>query len=305
MHQTSKQAGISMTKVLEKKWVFISALVHAVVLLGLGAASGPPGNPGPAGMVVNLVSFAPGDQTGAEGSFFKPVAVQAEATVKGRDIQRSATSFRQDSTAGHKITKLPGKDYQAGVTGTTEPLPEKKETTKVHAITEEAGWEQEPDTWTPPGQDTAGMLQTGSGEGPDLPDPAMSMDHPVPQLQSADVQNQPPLLAFTGHSSALMGILSGVEGGGPAKPELISLPEASYPLISRRLGEEGRVVLEVSVGVRGEVVSARVIESSSHERLDQAAMRAVKGAVFEPLRKYGMSGVSKRTVAYRFRLEEQ
>lgn len=50
----------------------------------------------------------------------------------------------------------------------------------------------------------------------------------------------------------------------------------SYPAISRRLGEQGRVVLRVELDEKGHVSSVAVIESSGFLRLDDAAMAAVK-----------------------------
>jgi protein TonB len=52
--------------------------------------------------------------------------------------------------------------------------------------------------------------------------------------------------------------------------------EPEYPLASRRLGEQGSVVLEVLVDVDGRVSEARLVQSSGFERLDQAALAGVK-----------------------------
>jgi protein TonB len=73
--------------------------------------------------------------------------------------------------------------------------------------------------------------------------------------------------------------------------------------MSRRLGEEGRVVIKARISAQGRVLSTEVVESSSHVRLDQAALQAVKRAAFQPAVKYGVPVSSERTVAYTFRLE--
>ena len=49
-----------------------------------------------------------------------------------------------------------------------------------------------------------------------------------------------------------------------------------YPSISRRLMEQGRVVLRVELDETGRVTSARVKESSGFKRLDEAGLAAVK-----------------------------
>jgi len=54
------------------------------------------------------------------------------------------------------------------------------------------------------------------------------------------------------------------------------LSPPSYPSLSRRLGEEGKLVLRVELDKNGHVTTASVIESSSFKRLDEAALAAVK-----------------------------
>ncbi len=54
------------------------------------------------------------------------------------------------------------------------------------------------------------------------------------------------------------------------------LTPPSYPPLSRRLGEEGKLVLQVKLDKNGHVNTARVVESSSYKRLDEAALTIVK-----------------------------
>jgi periplasmic protein TonB len=53
-------------------------------------------------------------------------------------------------------------------------------------------------------------------------------------------------------------------------------PAPIYPAVSRRLREEGVVLLEVLVLANGTVGELRVKRSSGHSRLDETAIRAVK-----------------------------
>ncbi len=50
----------------------------------------------------------------------------------------------------------------------------------------------------------------------------------------------------------------------------------AYPAISRRMGEEGKLVLRVELDENGHIDNAKVINSSGYERLDSAALTAVK-----------------------------
>lgn len=59
----------------------------------------------------------------------------------------------------------------------------------------------------------------------------------------------------------------------------VSCPKLSppaYPAISRRMGEEGKLVLRVELDESGRIDDAKVLNSSGYERLDTAALAAVK-----------------------------
>ncbi len=62
-------------------------------------------------------------------------------------------------------------------------------------------------------------------------------------------------------------------------------PAPSYPRLSRRMGEEGRVLLKVLVSAEGAANSVTIEKSSGSERLDQSALEAVKRWRFVPARK--------------------
>lgn len=62
-------------------------------------------------------------------------------------------------------------------------------------------------------------------------------------------------------------------------------PQPDYPAMSRRLGEEGRVLMKVLVSGNGTAKSVDIEESSGSERLDKAAVNAVKKWRFIPARK--------------------
>lgn len=62
-------------------------------------------------------------------------------------------------------------------------------------------------------------------------------------------------------------------------------PPPAYPSLSRRMGEEGRVVLRVMVGTNGKPESVEVENGSGSERLDKAALEAVRKWKFIPARR--------------------
>lgn len=62
-------------------------------------------------------------------------------------------------------------------------------------------------------------------------------------------------------------------------------PEPRYPPLSRRLGEEGKVLLRVRVTPEGTVAAVDLEKSSNFERLDAAARQAVARWRFVPARR--------------------
>lgn len=89
---------------------------------------------------------------------------------------------------------------------------------------------------------------------------------PPPQPAPAPVTEAPPMLLPVG-PVALSSELS------------VACPERTpprYPLNSRRLGEEGTVVLHVELDEQGNISAARISASSGSVRLDEAALAAVK-----------------------------
>lgn len=58
--------------------------------------------------------------------------------------------------------------------------------------------------------------------------------------------------------------------------DYLNNPAPQYPALSRRLGEEGRVILRVFVDERGLPARVELRSSSGHERLDKVALETVK-----------------------------
>ena len=59
-------------------------------------------------------------------------------------------------------------------------------------------------------------------------------------------------------------------------------PEPRYPPASRRAREEGEVLVRVLIGIDGRPNEVRILRSSGHARLDDAAIEAVRAALFRP-----------------------
>ena len=80
----------------------------------------------------------------------------------------------------------------------------------------------------------------------------------------------------------------GVSGTQELRPEREAIPmydknpPPEYPLIARRRGFQGTVVLEVLVDRNGRVGDLRVFNSSGYKVLDRAAVKSVSEWIFRP-----------------------
>lgn len=80
-------------------------------------------------------------------------------------------------------------------------------------------------------------------------------------------------------------------------------PQPVYPRASRRLREQGEVLLRVEVGADGRAGQVRVHRSSGSPRLDEAALVAVRAARFRPYAENGVPLAVWTTVPIAFELE--
>lgn len=80
-------------------------------------------------------------------------------------------------------------------------------------------------------------------------------------------------------------------------------PAPVYPTLSRRLGEQGRVLLRVQVTVDGAAGSVELETGSGSSRLDQAALEAIRKWRFIPARRGEQPVGAWVVVPIRFSLE--
>lgn len=78
----------------------------------------------------------------------------------------------------------------------------------------------------------------------------------------------------------------------------------TYPLAARRMGLQGRVVLNVEVLAEGQCGQVNVRQSSGHEILDNAAMQSVKTWKFIPARKGGYAITKWFLIPIQFSLKD-
>ncbi len=80
-------------------------------------------------------------------------------------------------------------------------------------------------------------------------------------------------------------------------------PSPKYPIISKKEGEEGEVILLVKTNANGEVVEVSIYKSSGYKRLDDASVYAVQSWRFIPAKnKFGGSLGSTIKVPFIFKI---
>jgi protein TonB len=85
--------------------------------------------------------------------------------------------------------------------------------------------------------------------------------------------------------------------------EYLHNPKPVYPPISRRLGEQGTVLVNVLIGVDGTAHSAEIKKSSGFDRLDQSALAMVLKWRYTPGKRAGVPEAMWFTVPIPFVLE--
>jgi protein TonB len=154
---------------------------------------------------------------------------------------------------------------------------------------------------------------------PPVPEPQKTK--PVEPRRPKAVESPPVITAPVTASSAVEApapqpeVVKPREAPAPAAPEpapvspprfdaaYLQNPSPPYPALSRRMSEEGRVMLRVRVGVNGEAEQVELRTSSGYARLDQSALDTVKKWKFTPARQNGQPVAASVLVPISFRLE--
>jgi len=115
---------------------------------------------------------------------------------------------------------------------------------------------------------------------PPQPSPVQAAAEPAPAVMAPAVVAQPKAAPAAG---------PGIETVEDLSATMIEAKPPRYPLESRRRKEEGTVVLLLTVGPDGAVADIRVSRSSGFERLDKAALEAVRKWRWSPTLRNGVA----------------
>lgn len=127
------------------------------------------------------------------------------------------------------------------------------------------------------------------------PTPAIATsDSPLPSRSEAPAVAAPPAAAAVSSHAAYTPPSSSAS--------YLDNPKPGYPMIARRRGLQGRVLLDVRVSAEGLALFVKVKESSGHDVLDEAAVNAVAHWRFAPARRGGEAVEGTASVPVQFRL---
>lgn len=92
-----------------------------------------------------------------------------------------------------------------------------------------------------------------------------------------------------------------VEFGSAEGPRFLHREMPVYPLLARRLGKEGKVLLRLTIDERGRLLNVEVLEGGGHG-FTESAVDAVKKSTFLPAKKEGTPIASRALLPIKFTL---
>lgn len=116
------------------------------------------------------------------------------------------------------------------------------------------------------------------------PQPLLTISEPAPAPAPAPIVAPPPM------APPVETVAVAPQPPAPVTPpqfnaDYLKNPAPAYPALSRRLGEEGRVMLRVLVDEHGLPARVEIRTSSGHDRLDKVALETVRQWKFVPARR--------------------
>jgi len=93
------------------------------------------------------------------------------------------------------------------------------------------------------------------------------------------------------------------EFGSTDAPAFLKRQMPIYPMMAKKLGKQGKVVLRLFINEKGKLLNVEVVESAGYG-FTESALEAVKMSTFSPAREKGVSIASKALLTIRFVLKK-
>lgn len=137
--------------------------------------------------------------------------------------------------------------------------------------------------------------------------------HPSPVVTNAAPSEAAPVVPAAAPAPAVAPAAAGNQRPATTTSTAVVLPSSdadylnnpppAYPRMSRRLGEQGTVVLRVLINTEGRADKAEIRTSSGYSRLDEAALETVKRWRYVPGKRAGVPEAMWFNVPIRFVLD--
>jgi protein TonB len=88
------------------------------------------------------------------------------------------------------------------------------------------------------------------------------------------------------------------------RADYLNNPRPAYPMVARRMGFNGKVILNVEVLAEGKAGQVLLHQSSGYKILDESALRTVKTWKFSPAKRFGQPVTQWFLVPIKFSLED-
>ncbi|MBI5007149.1 MAG: energy transducer TonB [Nitrosomonadales bacterium] len=131
------------------------------------------------------------------------------------------------------------------------------------------------------------------------PKPKPREPDPLPAEEAVKQEAQPEQQAATPPSPILL------DAEPDYRADYLNNPRPPYPMVARRMGYHGKVVLNVEVLAEGRAGEVKLHQSCGYDILDNAAIQTVKTWRFTPARRFGQPVTQWFLVPIKFSLEEE
>jgi TonB family protein len=171
-----------------------------------------------------------------------------------------------------------------------------------------------------PVEEQEALIRNDTIENPDSVKVASALG-PAPQPQTTDQQDGKSTGSNTSYddSSGTSGVVETASGadsatagtsgvvetafGSTGAPVFLRRQMPVYPMIARKLGKQGKVILRLFINEKGRLLSVEVVEPAGYG-FTASAMEAVRMSTFSPAHENGVSVASKALLTIRFVLKQ-
>jgi protein TonB len=163
--------------------------------------------------------------------------------------------------------------------------------------------EETPVIKEPPVKEHEAVIRTDAIESHEAVNVA-SISEPEPEPQATHQQGGESAVSNVSYSAA-SGTSSVIETefGTSGAPAFLKRQMPIYPMMAKKLGKQGKVVLRLFINEKGRLLNVEVVEPAGYG-FTESAVEAVRMSTFSPARENGVSISSKALLAIRFILKK-